>query len=159
MPIFPGGEIPLAAVEKIRRTCCGLKRPPHIRCMNEFVAWRERLQLSQIQAARALGLSRRIVQYYEVGVQPIPAHVMLAMSHLTEHPSKLKDARTAPLPLNELQRATLATLVDGESHKLDRKIGKALQARRFAREISSGFVITEAGRAALQRSLDHPPPR
>lgn len=43
----------------------------------EFVQWRHTLRLSQAGAAAALGLSRRMVQYYEVG-RPIPQTVALA---------------------------------------------------------------------------------
>ena len=118
--------------------------------MNEFVAWRERLGLSQLQAAGALDLSRRTVQYYESGEQLIPAKVRMAMAHLAEHPGKLKEARSAAPPLNEIQRLTLATLADGSTHRIDRKIGKALARRKLARELAGGFVITEAGRSQIR---------
>lgn len=44
----------------------------------EFLAWRKRLALSQERAARALGVSRRTVIYYEHGQQPIPKTIRLA---------------------------------------------------------------------------------
>jgi hypothetical protein len=120
--------------------------------MADFMTWREQLGLSQVQAARALGLSRRIVQYYEAGEQQLPEPVRFAMSYLAEHPAKLKEAKTAPLPLNELQRAALSGLADGEPHTFDRKIGNALVSRRYAKEVTRGFVITAAGREALKRA-------
>ena len=50
---------------------------------NHFKAWRKSLGLSQKQAADALGLKNRIVQYYEKGERDgekvkIPKHVRLA---------------------------------------------------------------------------------
>jgi transcriptional regulator with XRE-family HTH domain len=118
--------------------------------MTEFLEWRSALKLSQFQAADALGLSRRTVQYYESGEQPLPNKVRFAMEHLAEHRGKLKDARSAATPLNDIQRRTLASLADGETHKIDRKIGKALARRKLARELAGGFTITDAGRAETQ---------
>ena len=43
-----------------------------------FRAWRERKAYTLDGAARALGLSRRIVAYYEQGEKPIPRTVALA---------------------------------------------------------------------------------
>jgi predicted transcriptional regulator len=44
----------------------------------DFRAWRERQGLSLTGAAQALGLSRRMVAYYESGERIIPKTVMLA---------------------------------------------------------------------------------
>ena len=54
-----------------------------------FKAWRKSLGLSQKEAARALGLKRRIVQYYEKGERngeevEIPKTVRLACFALTQ---------------------------------------------------------------------------
>ena len=43
-----------------------------------FRSWRERKAYTLDQAARALGLSRRMVAYYEKGDRPIPRLVALA---------------------------------------------------------------------------------
>lgn len=40
--------------------------------------WRERHSLTTEDAAKALGLSKRMVAYYEAGEKPIPKHVALA---------------------------------------------------------------------------------
>jgi DNA-binding XRE family transcriptional regulator len=44
-----------------------------------FRAWREGHGLPQAAAGEALGLSRRMMQYYEAGTHPIPKTVKLAM--------------------------------------------------------------------------------
>jgi DNA-binding transcriptional regulator YiaG len=49
-----------------------------------FKRWRERKAYTLDAAARALGLSRRMVAYYEQGVKPIPRVVALATRGL-EH--------------------------------------------------------------------------
>lgn len=43
-----------------------------------FKTWRQALGLSLTQAAHILGLSRRMVAYYESGEKEIPKHVALA---------------------------------------------------------------------------------
>ena len=50
---------------------------------SDFKRWRKSLRLSQKQAAEALGLKRRVVQYYEKGVRDgypveIPKSIRLA---------------------------------------------------------------------------------
>jgi len=45
---------------------------------DEFRHWRERKAYTLDEAARALGLSRRMVAYYEKGNRPIPRVVALA---------------------------------------------------------------------------------
>jgi transcriptional regulator with XRE-family HTH domain len=53
-------------------------------------AWRKRLDLSQTEAANALGLSLRGYQNYEGGLRPIPKPVRLACAAvalgLSEYP-------------------------------------------------------------------------
>lgn len=44
----------------------------------DFAAWRASLGLSLAQAARALGLSRRMIAYYDTGQRPVPRVVALA---------------------------------------------------------------------------------
>lgn len=44
----------------------------------EFKAWRKRCGLSLDGAARALGLSRRIIAYYASGKRVIPKYILLA---------------------------------------------------------------------------------
>jgi DNA-binding XRE family transcriptional regulator len=48
----------------------------------DFKAWRERKAFTLDAAARALGLSRRMVAYYENGEKPIPRVVALATAAL-----------------------------------------------------------------------------
>jgi len=60
----------------------GETQPPPM-LPEDFKAWRKSLGLSQKEAAEALGLRRRIVQYYEKGVRDgsridIPKTVRLA---------------------------------------------------------------------------------
>ena len=55
---------------------------------SDFKRWRKSLHLSQKQAAEALGLKRRVVQYYEKGVRDgyrveIPKSIRLACFALT----------------------------------------------------------------------------
>ncbi len=55
---------------------------------SDFKHWRKSLHLSQKQAAEALGLKRRVVQYYEKGVRDgspveIPKAIRLACFALT----------------------------------------------------------------------------
>jgi len=45
---------------------------------DEFRHWRKRKAYTLDEAARALGLSRRMVAYYEKGNRPIPRVVALA---------------------------------------------------------------------------------
>jgi len=47
-----------------------------------FTAWRERLGLNTVQAAKALGCSRTTIQAYEAGRSPIPRYVALACAAL-----------------------------------------------------------------------------
>jgi len=46
--------------------------------VERFHAWRERNQFTYDRAAQALGISRRMVAYYESGLKPIPRYVGLA---------------------------------------------------------------------------------
>lgn len=64
---------------------------PHDKTMNpnDFKRWRKSLRLSQKEAAQALGLKRRVVQYYEKGERDgkkieIPLTVRLACFALTQ---------------------------------------------------------------------------
>ena len=45
----------------------------------DFTAWRAAHGLSLTEAARRLGLSRRVVAYYESGAKPVPRLVALAL--------------------------------------------------------------------------------
>ena len=56
---------------------------------SDFRRWRKSLHLSQKQAAEALGLKRRVVQYYEKGVRDgyrveIPKSIRLACFALSK---------------------------------------------------------------------------
>ncbi len=63
------------------------KTPPESAAMKpvDFKRWRKTLKLSQKEAAEALGLKRRVVQYYEKGERDgekvqIPKYIRLACS-------------------------------------------------------------------------------
>ncbi len=43
-----------------------------------LIAWRERLQLSKVAAAWALGVSRESIARWERGEYPVPRHIALA---------------------------------------------------------------------------------
>jgi len=43
----------------------------------DFAAWMERNRLSLSQAARAIGMTRRMIAYYKSGARPIPKTVWL----------------------------------------------------------------------------------
>lgn len=56
---------------------------------SEFKSWRKSMRLSQKEAANALGLKRRVVQYYEKGERngekvEVPKSVRLACFALAE---------------------------------------------------------------------------
>lgn len=55
----------------------------------EFRAWRQRLRLTQEQAASALGRSRRKVQSYDQGEEAPSRLVELAMRALEDHPEMI----------------------------------------------------------------------
>jgi DNA-binding transcriptional regulator YiaG len=62
---------------------------------NAFRRWRKRHGLSQEAVAKALGISRRMVLYYESGKAFVPTHIGLACkgwSALQDKPSKGKAA-------------------------------------------------------------------
>lgn len=44
----------------------------------EFNAWMKRNKLSLSKAADVLGMSRRMIAYYNIGAKPIPKHIGLA---------------------------------------------------------------------------------
>jgi len=52
----------------------------------EFYEWRRRLRLTQTEAARALGRSRRQVQGYDTGEEELPRIVCFAMIAIEDHP-------------------------------------------------------------------------
>lgn len=45
----------------------------------EFIRWRRRNGLSLAEAGKALGISRRMVAYYQSGDRKVPRTVLLAM--------------------------------------------------------------------------------
>jgi len=68
------------------------KKGPPVDCRS----WRFRLGLTQVEAARALGIGRRQIQNYESNLAPVgrdrqqpPVVVQLAMRYLAEHPEEL----------------------------------------------------------------------
>jgi transcriptional regulator with XRE-family HTH domain len=73
----------------------------------DFKRWRKSLKLSQKEAAEALGLKRRVVQYYEKGERDgekvqIPKYIRLACSALAsgvtdyDGPARDKDQAGGP---------------------------------------------------------------
>ena len=72
--IWPHGEeIGTDTLWRMAREQAGEATP-----ITEFSAWRERNQLSLTDAAMALGITRRMVSYYEAGRYLIPRMVGLA---------------------------------------------------------------------------------
>jgi len=52
----------------------------------DIVAWRDRIGVTQEQAARMLDVSVRGYQFWEIGNRPISRTVQLACRYLEEHP-------------------------------------------------------------------------
>lgn len=78
-----------------------------------FKHWRKSLKLSQKEAAAALGLKHRIVQYYEKGERDgkpitIPKSVRLACWALTQGIEDFDGTTTAARPLPVKQQAAQA---------------------------------------------------
>jgi len=69
-------EIEMGADTLWRRTLLALGRSDAVR----FMEWRMQHGLSLSDAAQELGLSRRMVAYYESGKHPVPKTVLLACS-------------------------------------------------------------------------------
>ena len=67
-------DIELGAESLWRRTLAAIGR----RDAMQFMDWRMRHSLSLSQAAQELGLSRRMVAYYESGLHKVPKTVLLA---------------------------------------------------------------------------------
>ena len=80
--IWPGGsEIGTDTLWRMAREQAGEATPIH-----EFAAWRVRNRLSLSDAAVALGITKRMVSYYEAGRYLIPRMVGLAIKGWeTEH--------------------------------------------------------------------------
>lgn len=55
--------------------------------------WRRRLNLTQVEAAKVLELSRRQIQYYDTGEEPLPRVVELAMMAVEDRPEIVAHAR------------------------------------------------------------------
>ena len=49
----------------------------------QFRRWRRRSGLSLTGAARALGISRRMVEYYQAGGYPVPERIAVKCESLT----------------------------------------------------------------------------
>lgn len=72
--LWPGGiEIGAETLWRMAREQAGEATP-----IGEFTAWRARNRLSLTDAAQALGITRRMVAYYEAGHYLIPRMVGLA---------------------------------------------------------------------------------
>jgi DNA-binding transcriptional regulator YiaG len=61
----------------------------------DFREWRDRLGLTQDEAAAALGRTKRMIRNYEVGDLPVPRVVTLAMLALEDHPELCRPAEAA----------------------------------------------------------------
>lgn len=68
------GEIEIGADSLWIETLSALRREDTRR----FLEWRMKHGLSLIQAAEALGISRRMVAYYSSGEHPVPRNILLA---------------------------------------------------------------------------------
>jgi len=72
--VWPGGiDMSADTLWRLAQEQSGATMTP-----DEFRHWRERKAYTLDEAARALGLSRRMVAYYEKGNRPIPRVVALA---------------------------------------------------------------------------------
>src|SRR5580692_8771357 len=90
-----------------------------------FRHWRERKAYTLDEAARALGLSRRMVAYYEKGDRPIPRVVALATQalHRAHRPSapKMRSPTTSARPppdksvAQALRLSTVESSAEGEN--------------------------------------------
>jgi transcriptional regulator with XRE-family HTH domain len=83
---------------------------------HEFKRWRKSLDLSQKQAADALGLKRRVVQYYEKGKRDgdpvkIPRFVSLACYAITQG---IKEYR-GPVAASRKRKALAGAVQLGEA--------------------------------------------
>lgn len=82
----------------------------------DFKKWRKGLKLSQKDAAQALGLKRRMIQYYEKGERDgdkvtIPRAVRLACYAIAQgvgdyHGPNRKIAMRVPVPVEPVQSST-----------------------------------------------------
>jgi len=59
----------------------------------DFVRWRKKLGLTQAEAGSKLGVTRRSIQLYEAGTQPIPLAIALACSTIEATKISLSDRR------------------------------------------------------------------
>lgn len=84
--LLPPGRVPVYKGRAMKRT-----RPETL----DFRKWRDRLGLTQDEAALALGRTKRMVRNYEVGDLPVPRVVTLAMVALEEHPELCRPAGSA----------------------------------------------------------------
>ncbi|GAA4247493.1 hypothetical protein GBZ26_08225 [Azospirillum formosense] len=115
----------------------------------ELIAWRERLGLTQPQAAFALGVSLRGYQKREADGAPIDREAELATRYLEEHPDELPwQVRTGGVSgavlFNAKERATsfaIDVVAGGVSNVQVRQLGPA------------GSVIEHAEIVALRDQL------
>lgn len=108
----------------------------------DFKRWRKAQHLSQKQAAEALGLKRRVVQYYEKGERDgekvkIPRTVRLACAAITHglaewQPEPAKAAPKRPAAAKPAERAPKAKAAKGKAEKskgAKPKAGRAVKAK------------------------------
>lgn len=91
-------DLELGAESLWRRTLEAIGRPG----VAAFIDWRLRHGLSLTQAAHELGLSRRMVAYYEAGTREVPKTVLLAC-----HGWEARKGKAAQAPTHRPQSARI----------------------------------------------------
>jgi len=93
---------------------------------SDFKKWRKSLKLSQKEAAHALGLKRRMIQYYEKGERDgdkveIPLSVRLACFALTEGVEDYHGPNRKLKRREEKAKADEPEMVKGKEKKRDKE--------------------------------------
>ncbi len=105
---------------------------------SDFRKWRKSLKLSQKEAAHALGLKRRMIQYYEKGERDgdkvdIPLSVRLACFAIVEGvedyhgPNRKIKRREEKLKLDSAETAETEKPAKGKEKKKDREKEKIVE--------------------------------
>jgi transcriptional regulator with XRE-family HTH domain len=106
---------------------------------HDFKRWRKSLELSQKEAADALGLKRRVVQYYEKGERDgdpvkIPRTVRLAcyaiMIGVEDYQGPEKEKKKDKERDKDRDRESLADGGEGEDKKRDKKDKKKKKKKK-----------------------------
>lgn len=126
----------------------------------DFAEWRKSLGMTQVDTAKALGVSRRYVQAMESGTRPIPRYIMLACAALTSggkpdaliqlkdgawvRPSRILDI-TSSKYLELLRQETIHQVsirtIDGGAHLIKfESASKAIAYRDYIARLANAFA-------------------